>query len=159
MPGSFRKYQKCPGRSDKAWSWHIPARFIKITYRKETYRHGSSPKRHKQQTINWVLFWVMFQTNTSRSLQNVTGRHKRTQKMGNRRKVAITMVRRGCDCEWYEAVTIPCWSERVIQTAPRFHLETEWCFARPSVMLTEPMTIYPWDRWRITTLTTFWHNN
>ena len=82
MPGCFRKYQKCPGRSDKAWSWHMLGRFIKITHRKETCRRGSSPKRHKQRTINWVLFRVMFQTKTSRSLQNITGWQNVTKRRG-----------------------------------------------------------------------------
>ena len=122
MPGCFRKYQKCPGRSDKAWSWHMPARFIKITSRKETYRRRSPPKGTRgRQSIECCFGWCFKQTR--QDLFKTAQDDKMKPKDGERPERYISMAWRWRDCEWYEALTIPCLSERVIETALWFHLE------------------------------------
>ena len=63
MPDIFSKFQKCPAGSVKAKSWHMPERFIKITYGNDTCHHEWDPKRHKQTSINWMLFLVSFRRN------------------------------------------------------------------------------------------------
>ena len=99
----------------------MPARSIKITYRKESIDAGQPQKAQTADNQSSVVSGDVSNKHIKISSKQYRTT-KRNKKTGNGRNVAISMVRRWCECEWYEAVTIPCWSERVIQTALGFHL-------------------------------------